>query len=220
VPGEGRRSRLVSIGPFVAGLVIGLAIGVSLARAVVQLIQPVSAAAPVQAVSPASPPPSPSPPARASPATPAAPASPSPSPAPSASSLLCPALAAGQPSLDQLEPAPAGYAAEAPLGWLGCGSAGLPPGGDGGVLHLAQQWLLAVAYTCPLGTAGSAPGTTISVVETTAGSPVLLAGESGDAGRAIVGGTGAVAFAAGSPHLEVQAPAACLWHIALYVAQS
>jgi hypothetical protein len=139
---------------------------------------------------------------------------------PPAPSPPCPALAADQPPLEELEAPPDGYRADADLGWLGCGTAMLPSGGA--AVHLDQPWLLAISYTCPPGTAGLSPGTTLTVMETgpTPSPPVSLGSESGEAGRTIEEGPGGAAFPAGPAQLEVRAPAACLWHVALYPAQS
>ncbi len=226
MPGEPRRSRLISLGPFVAGLLIGLAIGVPLAHAVVQLVSQQASAAtspspPSEAASATSVPTasaSPSAPPASSPSSSAS-AAPSPGGLPPVAAPLCPALAAGQPSLDALQPPPTGYRAEAALGWLGCGTSTLPPGEAGTPVQVDRAWLLAISYTCPLGTVGLSPGTMLSVRET-APTSLTLGSASGDAGGAIVDGAGGAAFSAGTEQLEVVAPAACLWHVALYPAQS
>ncbi len=201
---------------FVAGLGIGLAIGLPVAHAVVDLVvlPPTTASAP-------SPPVSPTPgPGR----TPTAAPSPSPTPRPAATPVplavpVCAPLAAGQAPLAALAPPPSGYRASAALDWLGCGDEVLPRQSS---LSPSGAWLLAISFTCPPASPApappSAPPPTLAVQERTAtgSASQLLAALSGDSGESVVSGAAAGALPSGGRLLDVTAPAACLWHIAVY----
>lgn len=204
-------SRLVAYLSLGAGLVLGAGIGLPTAHWVSEvLITPVIAPS---SPGPASPSVSPRPSGTATPIA----ATPSPGSTPSPALLACPPLASGQQPLGALRPAPAGFAADPTLDWVGCGALTLPLGG---AFTVPASWLVALAYTCPGGTAAASPGPTVAVSDLVAAAPAAtpeaIATRRGDSGSAIDAGAGGAPFAPGSHRLSVLAPPTCLWHLAVY----
>lgn len=205
---------------FVAGLGIGLAIGLPVAHAVVDLVL-LRPTGPPASSPPASPTPGPG-------RTPTAAPSPSPTARPSATPVplavpVCAPLAAGQAPLAALAPPPSGYRASAALDWLGCGDEVLPRQPS---LSLSGAWLLAISFTCPpvsrasaspSGSPSAAPPT-LAVQEraATGSASQPLAALPGDSGESVVSGAAAGALPSGGRLLDVTAPPACLWHLAVY----
>jgi hypothetical protein len=198
------------------GLVFGALLGLPIARSVVALVAHPSSAGLSAAQAPGPQ------------ATPAA----SPTPRPSASASLSPAasgsaataptcspLAAGQPPLTALEVPPVSYRADPTLSWVGCGDSSLPSASAS--FTLAGPWLLAISYSCPAGTTAASTDPTLAVLEPLeppGSGQVSLASERADSADLIAGGLGGTGFAAGAHRLVVEAPAACLWHLAVYPA--
>jgi hypothetical protein len=209
---RGGASRLVAYLSLGAGLVLGAGIGLPTAHWVSEVLIRAPVLAPTSP-GPASAGGSPRSSGTAAPIS----AAPSPSSTPSASLLACPALASGQQPLGPLHPAPSGFAADAALDWVGCGAQTLPAMG---AFTVAGTWLLAVAYTCPGGTAAAASGPTVTVSDlqatASAAAPAAIASHRGDSASAVDGGPGGAALAPGSYRLSVAAPPACLWHLAIY----
>jgi hypothetical protein len=207
-----RSRRWLGLLTFVAGLVIGGGLGLRVARAVVDLVihSPVSAPAlPLPDGSPA-----------AAGRTPGASSSASPGPSPSAAPLptpVCSPLVPGQSPLQPLPPPPASFAADPALDWLGCGDGRLPRTAAG--FTTSGTWQVALAYTCPPPSASPAalPEVAVGAERPIAGGvtqPLLtLQGAAGDSRSQ----TSSV-LSAGTQELVVQAPADCLWHLAVYPA--
>lgn len=216
--GAARRPGLASLAPFAVGMLFGLAVGLPVAHALVELVFH-SGPAGTSSTGP----PSSSPTAVTSPfATPRPPSSATPSltPSSSPSSPICAPLAAGQHSLDSLLAPPPGYAADASLDWLGCGDQTLPTSSS--EFTAAGAWLFALSYSCPSGTATPAAGPTITVAESDPHlglTAVPVAEQQGEFGDITSAGLG-VGFSAGSHQLQVGAPSTCLWHLAVYPATS
>jgi len=207
---RGGASRLVAYLSLGAGLVLGAGIGLPTAHWVSGVLirtPPPPSISPV-AASPSGNPRSP----RA--ATPAV-VTPSPSSTPSPSPIACPALAAGQQPLGPLPPAPSGFSADAALDWVGCGTQTLPATG---AFTVDGNWLVALAFTCPAGTAAASPGPTLAVsalVELASGATSEAIGSHpGDAGSALDAGPGE-ALAPGSYRLSVLTSPTCIWHLAV-----
>ena len=210
--------RLLSVLAFAAGLAGGVAIGFPVSRTAVDLLIHPQTAPPSTTAS--------SPPAGggATPTPAAATPSVQPvlSPSPALSSQPCPPLTAGQSSLDPLPDPPDGYRTESSLDWLGCGSIELPS------FTMPASWLLALSFTCPVGTASASArptasasgGPTVSVVVAASGdSPavaIALSGTQGDHGDTLSSSIAGSSFTAGAHRLRVAAPTACLWHVAVY----
>jgi len=209
---RGGASRLVAYLSLGAGLVLGAGIGLPTAHWVSEVLIRTPILAPTSP-GPASPSGSPR---SSGTATPIA-VTPAPSSTPSPSLLACPALASGQQPLGPLRPAPSGFAADTTLDWVGCGAQTLPATS---AFTVAGTWLVAVAYTCPGGTAAASSGPTVAVSDLVAATPEAtpeaIASHRGDSGSAIDAGPGGAALAPGSYRLSVLAPPTCLWHLAVY----
>ena len=208
---RGGASRLVAYLSLGAGLVLGAGIGLPTAHWVSGLFRtPILAPTSPVLASPSGRPRS------SGTATPVA-VIPSTSATPFPSLLACPALASGQQPLGPLRPAPSGFAVDATLDWVGCGAQTLPATG---AFTVAGSWLVAVAYTCPGGTAAASSGPTVAVSDLVAATPEAtpeaIASHRGDSGSAIDAGPGGAALAPGSYRLSVLAPPTCLWHLAVY----
>ena len=209
---RGGASWLVAFLSLGAGLVLGAGIGLPTAHWVSEVL----IRAPVLAPPSAGPASASGGPRSSGTATPI-PATPSPSANPSPSLLACPALASGQQPLSSLRLVPSGFAADPTLDWVGCGVQTLPATA---AFTVTGTWLVAVAYTCPGGTAAASSGPTVVVGDlgaaAPAASPEAIASHRGDSGSTIDAGPGGMALAPGSYRLNVLAPSTCLWHLAVY----
>jgi hypothetical protein len=205
-------SRVVAYLSLGAGLVLGAGIGLPTAHWVSEVLIGPHALAPTSP-GPAAPTGSP----RSSGIAPPITATPSPSSTPSPSLLACSPLASGQQALGALRPAPSGFAADPTLDWVACGALTLPVSG---AFTVPGTWLIAVAYTCPGGTAAASSGPTVAVSDLLAAAPAAtpeaIATQRGDSGSAIDAGPGGAPLAPGSYRLSVLAPSTCLWHLAVY----
>lgn len=203
--------RLAPVLSLTAGVILGAGIGLPTAHWVAGFITqaPLGAGPSGSAVQP-------SPTARPQPSSTASEAPATAVPTAIPSQLACSPLAAGQQPLDPLRPPPTGYRADAALDWVGCGATTLPAT-DG--FTAAGQWLVALSYTCPTGTAAASSGTAVTVSETSTLvdlGPEAIAVGRGDSGDVTDGGPDGSALGAGTYHLSVVGPPACIWHLAVY----
>ncbi|MGO8686289.1 MAG: hypothetical protein ACLQT7_03765 [Candidatus Dormibacteria bacterium] len=196
-----------------AGLVLGSGIGLPTAHWVAGFLTPSLPVTATPSGSTAGPSPSASQPSSAP--TTATPTSPAPSSAATPSPPGCSPLVSGQQPLVPLRSPPSGYKADPALDWIGCGP-GTVPAADS--LILTGSWLVAVAYTCPGGTAAGGSGSTLTVSEAGAagsGSEVII--ESRADSAVVTGGDlGGSPLTPGAYRLSVSVARVCLWHLAVY----
>jgi hypothetical protein len=158
----------------------------------------------------------PSPAAQPRPSSTPSPGPATPIPTSTASEMACAPLAAGQSPLDALHPPPSGYTMDAALDWLGCGGELLP---TAGAFTVGDPWLVALSYSCPVGTAAASTGATLTVSQASdlpgSGPEVIVDGRA-DSADVTEGGPAGSAMGPGTYRLSVAGPAACLWHLAVY----